>query len=111
MGLHKTVEKIAKELAEISTEDSPLSPSISASLLLLKSPLYSDSGSESSRKRSACLSPADEPSPQRNRSILQPIDNGMRKVLTRQPSQCDTPSSFVGSPVKKKRRLSSIKRL
>ena len=63
------------------------------------------------------------------RPILQSIDNDIsvgdtsnillrsptvatqRTLLHRHSSACDTPSSFIGSPVKKKRRMSSIKRL
>jgi hypothetical protein len=121
----KFVEKLAlKADLEVSTVDSPPSPPITASLLMLKSPVYSESGrseSSSARKRPSPSSP-DEATPiaQRSRSVLQPINNEPKvqspAVESRPPSlgrtlSCDTPCSFVGSPVKKKRRLSSIKRL
>jgi hypothetical protein len=106
---------------EISTVDSPSESPIRASLRMLKSPLgSSDSDTSVSRKRRSPSSP-EEPTPlaQRSRSVLQPIDNEpkiMSPVVEsipplRRTLSCETPSSFVGSPVKKKRRLSSIKRL
>lgn len=121
----KFVEKLAKKIeVEVSTVDSPPSPPITASLLMLKSPVYSEpSGSDAStaRKRRSPSSPNEvTPVAQRSRTVLQPIDNEPKvlspTVDSRPPSlgrtlSCDTPSSFVGSPVKKKRRLSSIKRL
>ena len=129
MASVKLAEKVAAggrlvvAVTEISTEDSPetpraVTPPIIASLQTLESPCFSEHDDETAvvgnRKRPSPSSPNEEvsPVPQRSRSILQPIDNSVRSpTLARRCSLGDTPSSFVGSPIKKKRRLSSIKRL
>lgn len=133
MGISELVEKIASAEAvkrvgieDLSTSDSPqasprrpATPPIRASLLSLGSPQYSESESGVTRKRPSPVSP-DEATPplQRSRSVLHAIDNEIssrsssRELLARQSSiLSEAPSSFVGSPVKKKRRMSSIKRL
>ena len=127
--------RVLEVATEISTADSPdtpraVTPPIIASLQTLDSPSFSDdedTDKVANRKRRSPASPNDEASPvaQRSRSILHPIDNSIEsKMLVRSPtvqggrslvgrssSLGETPSSFVGSPVKKKRRLSSIMRL
>ena len=125
--------RLSVVVTEISTEDSPetprvATPPIKASLHMLDSPRSSEEEAELliNRKRRSPSSPNDEtsPVPQRSRSILQPIDNAFDTVKVRSPTVenraslgrhssvgGETPSSFIGSPVKKKRRLSSIKRL
>jgi hypothetical protein len=118
----------ADSIADASTSDSPQSmqnrpttPQVTSSVLKNESANSSASGSVSSRKRRSPASPDDAtPRALRQRPVLHPIDNEVschspaltrHGSLTRTLSLGATPSSFIGSPVKKKRRLSSIKRL
>ncbi len=115
-----------KVIEEISIESvTPKTPVIATVIDLDEvSVAISENAAAKARKRMSPQNLTPPSTPRESRSILQPIgDNNeissppplrsptIATALQRHPSSCDTPTSFVGSPVKKKRRMSSIRRL
>lgn len=112
-------------IEEISIESvTPKTPVIVTVIDLDEVSVAISENAANARKRMSPQNMTPPSTPREGRSILQPIgDNNeissppplrsptIATALQRHPSSCDTPTSFVGSPVKKKRRMSSIRRL